>query len=109
MSNPDSQQFLKTATDLALRASEAIIHLLKYPTVTGRKADHSIVTEADLRSDEVIRTGLRKAFPDHGILTEETGLQGPPNGGFMWVVDPLDGTKAYAKGISGFCVMVGLL
>src|SRR4029434_8759061 len=105
----DTQHFLKTATDLALKASEEVLKLLKNPTITGRKSDRSIVTEADLKSDEVIRTGLMQAFPDHAVLTEETGLQGRPDAEYVWIVDPLDGTKAYAKGIPGFCVMVGLL
>src|SRR4030095_2673507 len=109
MSNADAPSFLKTATELALKASEAVLDLLKNPTITGRKSDRSIVTEADLKSDEVIRSGLKAAFPDHAVLTEETGLQGKADSEFVWIVDPLDGTKAYAKGLPGFCVMVGLL
>lgn len=109
MSNPDTQHFLKIATDLALKASEEVLSLLKNPTITGRKADHSIVTEADLKSDELIRAGLTQAFPDHAVMTEETGHQGPKDAEYVWIVDPLDGTKAFAKGIPGFCVMVGLL
>src|SRR5262249_21983533 len=86
-----------------------ILKLLKNPTVQGRKADNSIVTEADLKADEIIRNGLMEAFPDHGILTEETSFSGNLQSDFTWLVDPLDGTKAYAKGIPGFCVMIGLL
>jgi len=103
------QQFLQVAKKLACDASEIILELLKNPVVTNRKADHSPVTEADLRSDEILRKGLSKAFPDHAILTEETGLAGNPSSEFVWLIDPLDGTKAYAKGLPGFCVMVGLL
>jgi 3'(2'),5'-bisphosphate nucleotidase len=107
--NADPHSFLSLATDLAQKASGEILKLLKNPTIRGRKADNSIVTEADLKADEIIRNGLSKAFPDHAILTEETALSGSLRSEFVWLVDPLDGTKAYAKGIPGFCVMIGLL
>ncbi len=79
------------------------------PLVRQRKADHSLVTNADFEADRIIREGLRKVFPDHAILTEESGLHGRATAEYLWVVDPLDGTKAYAEGISGYSVMVGLL
>src|SRR5215467_5304492 len=68
----DPHPFLSVATELAQRAAAEILKLLKNPTVQGRKADNSIVTDADLKADEIIRNGLAEAFPDHAILTEET-------------------------------------
>jgi 3'(2'), 5'-bisphosphate nucleotidase len=100
---------LEVARDLALQAAERITTLLQTPLVRERKADHSIVTNADHEADRIIRNGLRKAFPDHTILTEESGLDGPADARFIWVVDPIDGTKAYAAGKSGYSVMIGLL
>ncbi len=100
---------LQVAKNLALKASEEILKLLKNSLPHTKKADNSIVTEADLRSDKMIREGLQKEFPHHAILTEETGLAGDKNSEFIWVVDPLDGTKAYANGIAGFSIMIGLL
>jgi len=102
-------EWLSIAEGLAQEASQAILGFLNNPIVTSRKADHSLVTEADLRSDEILRGGLAEHFPGHAILTEENGLSGDPNSEFVWLIDPLDGTKAFAKGIPGFCVMVGLL
>lgn len=104
-----SPSFIQTARKLALQASEEILKLLKNSAPHKKKADNSIVTEADLRSDKIILEGLQKDFPSHAILTEETGLVGDKNSEFVWIVDPLDGTKAFAKGIPGFSVMVGLL
>jgi 3'(2'), 5'-bisphosphate nucleotidase len=74
-----------------------------------RKPDHSLVTNADHEADKIIRQGLSKAFPEHAVLTEESGMQGSPNAEYVWVVDPVDGTKAYAAGIPGYSVMIGLL
>lgn len=100
---------IEIARELALKASNEVIRLLHQPIHQERKKDRSLVTEADLRSDSILREGLAKAFPDHAIVTEEDGLSGKVGSDWVWLVDPLDGTKAYAKGIPGFCVMVGLL
>ncbi|MCB1214476.1 MAG: 3'(2'),5'-bisphosphate nucleotidase CysQ [Deltaproteobacteria bacterium] len=100
---------LKTATELALEAGALVMDYLKEPIKKTFKEDKSPVTEADLASDHLIRQGLLRAFPDHGFLTEEDGLSGNQSSPYIWVVDPLDGTKAFAAGVPGFCVMIGLL
>jgi len=102
-------EWLAQAEFLALEASRAVSALMHGPVVAQRKADHSPVTEADFASDRILREGLARHFPQHAILTEESGLSGDAQSDFVWMIDPLDGTKAYAKGIPGFCVMVGLL
>ena len=104
-----NDQFLKIARELALKASREVLSLLHQPIFQKRKEDKSLVTEADLKSDEIIREGLRKAFADHAVLTEENGFDGPQDAEYVWLIDPLDGTKAFAKGIPGFSVMIGLL
>ncbi len=104
-----NDSFLKTARQLALQASREVLSLLHQPIAQRRKEDKSLVTEADLKSDAILREGLAKAFPDHAILTEENGISGSKDAEYVWLIDPLDGTKAFAKGIPGFSVMVGLL
>ena len=101
--------FLDVARTLALEAGAKIVALRQSPLVQNRKPDHSLVTNADHEADRIVREGLRKAFPEHSILTEESGLEGPVQADYLWVVDPLDGTRAYAKGVTGYSVMVGLL
>lgn len=109
MTQTESQHFLKIATDLALKASEQILRLVPTREIHSRKSDDSVVTKADLLSEEIILEGLRASFPDHGILSEEAGISGNTRSEYLWMVDPLDGSKAFAKGIRGFCVMIGLL
>src|SRR5688572_30214788 len=104
-----SAEFLAVARDLALQAGRRLMELRQTELVRERKADRSLVTNADHEADRIIRTGLRQQFPDHAILTEESGLDGDPDSTFVWMVDPLDGTRAYAKGTHGFSVMIGLL
>jgi 3'(2'), 5'-bisphosphate nucleotidase len=103
------QRLLQEASALARSAAETIRSFLHKPLNRKSKADRSPVTAADLAADRLIRKGLSRAFPEHGILTEETGYQKGKDKDWIWVVDPLDGTKAFAKGIPGFCVMIGLL
>ncbi len=105
----DPNIFLETARELALQAATEIMALHQQPMAQERKADKSLVTEADLQSDQILRSGLLEAFPGHALLSEETGTQGKVGSEYTWLIDPLDGTKAYAKGIPGFSVMVGLL
>jgi histidinol-phosphatase len=75
---------------------------------TERKSDGSPVTEADRAAERAIRETLREARPDWGILGEEYGAEGPGDGP-VWVVDPIDGTIAFSRGIPLFGTIVALL
>ncbi len=72
------------------------------------KADGSLVTEADQWSDSELRQGIQSVFPDHGILTEET-LHIFPANEWCWVIDPLDGTTNFTRGIPLWGISIGLL
>jgi len=85
------------------------LEISKSEITKQRKVDKSIVTNADIAADQIICAQLKEHFPDDGILSEERGFSRPSNNGRVWVVDPLDGTKAFAKGGSGYCVMIGLV
>jgi fructose-1,6-bisphosphatase/inositol monophosphatase family enzyme len=101
--------FLPVIRGLALHAGRRIHELMKTELVRTRKADRSLVTNADHESNDILRQGLRRAFPAHAVVSEETGREGPASADYVWMIDPLDGTKAYAQGIPGFSVMAGLL
>jgi 3'(2'),5'-bisphosphate nucleotidase len=101
--------FLEVARPLAEKAAARLTELLKQPLTQERKTDRSWVTNADYEADSIIRQGLQQAFPDHAILTEESALHGLPNAEYVWVVDPLDGTRSFIRGTPGYSVMVGLL
>lgn len=105
----EARKYLATARDLAQGAAKIILGFVDGPIEKKTKADKTPVTEADLASDRHILSGLQQAFPKHNILTEETGYEAGSGATYTWVVDPLDGTKAFAKGIPGFSVMIGLL
>ncbi len=109
MTLADETLLLEKAIELAELASEKILEILKTDFKTEKKEDSSPVTVADLQADQILRDGLLQRFSTHAILTEENGLIGNEKSEYTWLIDPLDGTKAFAKKIPGFCVMIGLL
>jgi histidinol phosphatase-like enzyme (inositol monophosphatase family) len=72
------------------------------------KQDGSPVTEADRASERAIRATLREAFPEFGVVGEEYGDEGSRSGR-CWVVDPIDGTLAFSRGIPLFSTLIALL
>jgi len=73
-----------------------------------RKADNTVVTAADGEVEAFLRDALSRAFPADGFLGEETG-GGAGRSGRTWVIDPIDGTAAYAIGLPVWGVSVGLM
>lgn len=73
-----------------------------------RKADGSLVTKADKWADEELRLGIKQCFPTHGVLTEETEHILPYTD-WCWVIDPIDGTTNFARGIPIWGISIGLL
>ena len=71
------------------------------------KGEINLVTDVDRRSEEYIMGRIRSAFPDHGILSEESSEHLSPSP-FRWIIDPLDGTTNYAHNYPCFCVSVAL-
>ena len=99
---------LAAALAAARAASEVIrAHYQNNPGVR-LKADASPVTEADVRSEEVIRATLSERFPTYGFYGEETG-QHAMGAESVWLVDPIDGTKAFVRGIPFFSTQIALM
>ncbi len=99
---------LKVARE-ASQAAEIVIN--KYyrqsPDIT-LKADASPVTLADIESERVIRQHLAAAFPDHGFYGEETG-RSDRDSDFLWLVDPIDGTKSFIREYPFFSTQIALM
>ncbi|MFM7804508.1 MAG: histidinol-phosphatase [Verrucomicrobiota bacterium] len=72
------------------------------------KSDDSPVTLADRGAEQVMREMITRRFPDHGIIGEEFGTE---RGGaeFVWVLDPVDGTKSFVLGVPLFGTLIGLM
>ena len=72
------------------------------------KADQSPVTEADQATERFIREALQAAFPEHGIIGEEYD-QKRTESALSWIIDPIDGTRAFISGMPLFGMLLGLL
>ena len=72
------------------------------------KKDESPVTRADREAETCIRTLIQKEFPHHGIVGEEFGSENE-EAEYTWVIDPIDGTKAFITGVPLFTTLIGLL
>lgn len=71
------------------------------------KGRGNVLTEADLESERVILDILRSEYPRHAVLSEETAAE-TSSDGWLWVVDPLDGSHNFSQGIPHFCVNLAL-
>ncbi len=73
------------------------------------KSQHEVVTPADLAAEKIILRAIKKQFPQHSILSEETGADTNPQSDYLWVVDPLDGTTNFTMGNPLFSISIALL
>src|SRR6187402_2967065 len=73
-----------------------------------KKRQNDFVSEVDEAAEEAIISVLRDAYPDHGILAEESGRTDTKSD-YVWVIDPLDGTTNFLHGFPQYCVSIGLL
>lgn len=100
--------YLTAALEAAEAASEVIRRLYRRNIEITVKADKSPVTEADVEAERAIRRLLEARFPDHGFFGEETGSRGM-GADYVWLVDPIDGTKSFVREYPMFSTQIALL
>jgi histidinol-phosphatase len=99
---------LEFALSLAQAAEAQIMPLFRTCTVNW-KPDGSEVTEADRRAEAAMRELIKKGFRSHGVLGEEYGGPESPTNEPLWLLDPIDGTAAFALGLPTFGTLIGYL
>lgn len=115
------QPLLDFATETAYRAGRITLGYFNAGVRPDYKADDTPVTAADRAAEEFIRAEIEKRYPAHAILGEEFGENlpspggRPPDGGrweggegFRWILDPIDGTKSFLRGVPLYGVLIGL-
>ncbi len=109
------EPLLHFATELAYRAGRITLGYFNVGIRPDYKADDTPVTAADRAAEEFIRAEIEKRYPTHAILGEEFGENPPSRGGrgdggqgFRWILDPIDGTKAFLRGVPLYGVLIGL-
>lgn len=101
-----ADHLLTFAADLARRAGALIVNQRPDQLAVDKKGRIDLVTEMDLRSEELIVETIRNRFPKHEILAEEGGRREGVGGNVLWLVDPIDGTTNYTHGYPCYCVSI---
>ncbi|MEM6954254.1 MAG: 3'(2'),5'-bisphosphate nucleotidase CysQ [Myxococcota bacterium] len=105
----DLEHELTTAARIAREAGAILMEIYATDFEVAYKGEANPVTDADMKANAFITKALRDAFPDDGVVAEETADQSDAlKGGRCWFVDPLDGTKEFIKKNGEFAVMLGL-
>ncbi|MHA1107687.1 MAG: histidinol-phosphatase [Alphaproteobacteria bacterium] len=103
-----SQQLIDFAGRLADSAGRVVRHYFRAPLDVDSKADHSPVTIADREAEQAMRTLIESNWPEHGIVGEEFGSS-HADAEHVWVLDPIDGTRAFITGKPMFGTLIALL
>ena len=102
------QDFLAAAEAAADLAGGIIRPLFRSALLVEAKGDASPVTEADQKTELALRAFLAERFPSHGIWGEEFGAD-RPDAEWLWLLDPIDGTRAFVTGRPLFGTLISLL
>jgi myo-inositol-1(or 4)-monophosphatase len=99
---------LKTACDAAREAGLFLKGRFGTPGTIYEKDAHELVTDLDRQAEAMIVSRIKAAFPTHGIRGEE-GAKTTGAADYLWVIDPLDGTHNFIRGIALFGVCIGIV
>ncbi|MES1927294.1 inositol monophosphatase family protein [Salinisphaera sp. T31B1] len=102
------QPLTNIAVTAARRAGDVILSYYRRGDtgeVTAKRGRNDYVTEADQRAEMTIIDTIRRVYPGHAFHAEESGEQGESD--TIWIIDPIDGTANFMRGIPHFCVSIG--
>lgn len=103
-----TSEFLAAALDAARAGAAVIRRYYQQNLIVQVKADKSPVTQADIETEQAIRGLLANRFPEHGFYGEETG-RSAGDAEYLWLVDPIDGTKAFVREYPMFSTQIALM
>ncbi|HMD31675.1 MAG TPA: inositol monophosphatase family protein [Candidatus Acidoferrales bacterium] len=102
------QEYAEFAVAAARAAGEITLRYFQKLPGVEYKADRSPVTVADRESEMLLRARIEERYPSHGILGEEFGIA-RPGAELRWLLDPIDGTQSFMRGVPLYGVMLGLV
>lgn len=100
--------YLDFITETAFLAGKLTLAHFQTVLQPEYKSDNSPVTIADRQSEEFIRKRIETRFPGSAIVGEEYGSSGSSGSAVRWIIDPIDGTKAFMRGVPLYAVLIGL-
>ena len=105
------EPMIKIALRAARKAGENIVRASDelHRFEVKAKGVNNFVTEVDINAEQEIIYQLQKAYPDHAILGEESGFIGREDAEYRWIIDPLDGTTNFIRGIPHYAVSIACM
>lgn len=102
-------ELVASGIDLATRAGQVTMRWFSSRSLTSQtKDDGSPVTDADRAAEEYLRDELGRLYPDDGVVGEEHGIT-EGSSGRRWVIDPIDGTRSFVRGVPLFTTLLALI
>ena len=108
VASDNKSEFLATALEAANAAAAISRRYYEGNFTVTTKADQTPVTQADVECEQAIREIILSRFPEHGFFGEETG-KSQQDAGYLWLVDPIDGTKAFVRNYPFFSTQIALM
>jgi histidinol-phosphatase len=105
--SPAWRERYEKAVDVTRQAGQVALRYFDTALTVEWKGDHSPVTIADRETESFLRAHLHDAFPGDGFLGEEHGEEAGTSG-FRWIIDPIDGTRSFVRGVPMWGTLVGL-
>jgi myo-inositol-1(or 4)-monophosphatase len=106
MKDADRLNLLQLIEAIATEAGRQARVQWGQPRQLAHKGFRDIVTDADITTQKLITEKIRRAFPEHGFLTEEEDSDLPAQGPVIWIIDPIDGTTNFSRNLPSFCVSI---
>ncbi len=100
--------YLDFAVETAWQAGQLTLGYYQTGVRPDMKADASPVTEADRQAERLIRERIQTRYPGHALVGEEYGEEGTAESSHRWIIDPIDGTRAFVRGVPMYAVLIGL-
>lgn len=102
------KDLMEFAVETAYLAGRVTLGYFQSGVRPDYKEDDTPVTIADRMSEELIRKRIENVYPNHAIVGEEYGITGKDRASHRWIIDPIDGTKSFVRGVPLYAVLLGL-
>jgi myo-inositol-1(or 4)-monophosphatase len=102
------REYLDFAMEIAWHAGQLSRGYFQTGLRPDFKSDDSPVTVADREAERLVRSRIEARYPDHAIVGEEFGDEGSEGRSHRWIIDPIDGTRAFVRGVPLYGVLIGL-
>ena len=104
----DFGKYLEFAKSIVYQAGRISLDYFQKELTPEYKPDNSPVTAADRAVERFLREQIERTYPHHSILGEEYGAGDDAGNSFRWIIDPIDGTKSFMRGVPLYAVLIGM-